>query len=87
MIDEICHLDIRHFVNEECRHLANGRTAKCDCIGLILFRNLSCVSRHNHMRLCDTLVASRAIVHYVTPLSMKQNGRPVLDEGMTQFIY
>ena len=26
-------------------------------------------------------------VHKETPLSMKQNGRPVLTEGMTQLIY
>ena len=24
---ELCHLDVHHFVNEECRHLMNG------CIG------------------------------------------------------
>ena len=30
---ELCHLDELHFVIEECRHLANGCTAKCSCIG------------------------------------------------------
>ena len=29
---ELRHLDIRHFVNEECRRLSNGCTAKCGCI-------------------------------------------------------
>ena len=38
---ELCHLDVRHFVIEECRHLSNSCTAKCDCINLILFHYLS----------------------------------------------
>ena len=33
---------VRHFVNEECSHLANGCTTTCGCIGLILFCYLSC---------------------------------------------
>ena len=40
---EPCHLDVRYFVIEECSHLANGCTIKCGCIGLILFRYLSCL--------------------------------------------
>ena len=36
-------MDIRHFVILECRHLANGCVLKCGCIGLMLFRNLSCL--------------------------------------------
>ena len=38
---ELRHLDVCRFVIEECRHLANGCTAKCAYIGLILFRYLS----------------------------------------------
>ena len=36
----------RHFsiVIEECSHLVNSFTAKCGCIGLILFRYLSCLA-------------------------------------------
>ena len=49
---ELRHLDVRHFVIEECRHLANGCTAKCDCIGLMLFCYVSYVwdSGPNNMR-------------------------------------
>ena len=36
-------MDIRHFVILECRHLANGCILTCGCIGLMLFRNLSCL--------------------------------------------
>ena len=34
---------VRHFVIEESSHVANGCTTKCGCIGLILFRYLSCL--------------------------------------------
>ena len=37
---ELRYLDILHFVIEECHHLANGCTAKCDCISLMLFHYL-----------------------------------------------
>ena len=37
------HLDVYNFVIEECSHLANGCTTKCGCIGLMLFRYLSCL--------------------------------------------
>ena len=40
---ELCHLDVRHYVTIECSHLANGCTIKCGCIGLMLFRYLSCL--------------------------------------------
>ena len=40
---ELCHLDVRHFVIEESCHIANGCTTKCGCIGLMLFRYLSCL--------------------------------------------
>ena len=73
---ELRHLDVRHFVTEESRHIANGFT------GLILFRYLSCagalicdiiefVSVHA-CRVCDALIASCATVHYA---SMDQNVR------------
>ena len=47
---ELCHLDVCHFVTEACRHLANCCSAKCGCIGLILFHYLSYMSGHNNMR-------------------------------------
>ena len=34
---ELRHFDSIHFVIEECRHLANGDTTKCDCIYLIRY--------------------------------------------------
>ena len=40
---ELRHLDDSLFVIEECRHLANGCTTKCGCIGLMLFRYPSCL--------------------------------------------
>ena len=40
---ELRHMDARHFVIEECRHLANGCTNRCGCSWLILFRYLSCL--------------------------------------------
>ena len=45
---ELCHMDVRHFLIEKCRHLSIGFTDKCGCIGLILFRYLS--SERNNMR-------------------------------------
>ena len=40
---QLRHMDTRHFVILECRHLANGCVLKCGCIGLMLFRNISCL--------------------------------------------
>ena len=37
------HMDLRHFIIIECRHEANGCTTQCGCIGLILYRYLSCL--------------------------------------------
>ena len=34
---ELRHLDVLHFIIEECHHLANGYTAKLDCIDLVMF--------------------------------------------------
>ena len=72
---ELRHLDVRHFVIEECSHLVNGCTTKRGCIRLILFRYLSClgaiicdintvgfVSVYACI-VCDALVASCATVH------------------------
>ena len=69
-------LDICHFAIEECRHLANGCTAKCGCIGgLIIFRYISrpgaIICEINTIelvsvyacRVCDALVTSGATVH------------------------
>ena len=43
LYEQLRHLDTRHFVILECRHLANGCVLKCGCIGLMLFHNLSCL--------------------------------------------
>ena len=71
---ELRHIDVRHVVSVECSYLANGYTIKCDCIGLILFRYLSClgaiicdinaifVAGVDACSVCDALVASCAIV-------------------------
>ena len=40
---EIRHLDVLHFVTEECNRLANSCTAKCGCIVLMLSHYLSCL--------------------------------------------
>ena len=63
-------MDTRHFVIIECRHLAKGFALKCGCIGLILFRNLSCLGTIiidtigivpvYACKVCDALVASCA---------------------------
>ena len=69
---ELCHMDTRHFVIIECRHMAKGCGLKCGCIGLMLFRNLSClgtticfintigISPAYACNVCDALVASCA---------------------------
>ena len=43
LYNQLSHLDTRHFMIIECRHLANGCVLKCGCIGLMLFHNLSCL--------------------------------------------
>ena len=43
LYNQLSHLDTRHFVTIECRHLANGCVLQCGCIGLMLFHNLSCL--------------------------------------------
>ena len=96
---ELRYLGVRHFVIEECRRLANGCSVKCGCIGSILFLYLSlCLGAiicdintiifmsTRACAVCDALVASCATVHSATPLSMKQNGRSILNEGIIQFI-
>ena len=62
------HIDSRHFVIIECRHLAKGCALKFGCIGLMLFRNLACMGPVNTIgfvpvyacKVCDALVASCA---------------------------
>ena len=44
---ELGHVDVSHFVIEQCRRVVNGCTVMCGCIGLILFRY---VSGRNNMR-------------------------------------
>ena len=43
LYEQLRHMDTRHFVILECRHLAHGCVLKCGCIGLMLFHNLSCL--------------------------------------------
>ena len=40
---DLRHMDVHHFVIIECSHLVNGCPIKCGCIGLMLFRYLSCL--------------------------------------------
>ena len=72
LYEQLRHMDICHFVILECRHLANGCVLKCGCIGLMLFRNLSCLGTiicyintigivpAYACNICDALVASYA---------------------------
>ena len=67
-------MDARHFVIIEYRHLAKGFALTCGCIGLMLFRNISClctiICYINNLgivpvyacTLCDALVASCATI-------------------------
>ena len=51
---ELGHLDVRHFEIEECRHLSNGCTAKCGCIGFYII-SLSIIimsGRNKYYRIC-----------------------------------
>ena len=69
---ELRHNDARHFVIIECCHLAKGCGLKFICIGLMLFRNLSClvtilcyinttgIVPVCACKVCDALVASCA---------------------------
>ena len=43
LYEQLRHMDIRHFVILECRHLANGCVLKYGCNGLMLFLSLSCL--------------------------------------------
>ncbi len=86
---ELRHMDTRHFVSIECRHLANGCALKCGCIGVMLFRTLSClvtiicfinttgIVPVHAFKVCDAVVASCATT------DMRQNGRPTLNGIMT----
>ena len=89
---QLSHLDTRHFVITECRHLANGCVLQCGCIGLMLFLNLSCLATiicytntigivpAYACNVCDVLVAS-LYNHWL--MSMRQNGRPTLNGKLT----
>ena len=72
---QLRHMDTRHFVIIECRHLVNGCVLKCGYIGLMLFRNLSCLGTIicyiniigiipayacNVLNVCDAFVANSA---------------------------
>ena len=66
------HLDVLHFVIEECRHLANGCTAKCDCmLFCYISYNILCLGDITNIGfasvyacpVCDASVASCATVH------------------------
>ena len=54
---ELRHRDARHFVIIECSHLVNDCTIKCGCIGLMLFRYLSCLSAI----ICDIATTNLAV--------------------------
>ena len=72
LYEQLRHIDTRHFVILERRHLANGCVLKCGCIGLMLFQNLSCLGTiicyintigivpAYACNVCDALVASCA---------------------------
>ena len=72
LYEQLRHMDIRHFVILECRHLSNGCVLKCRCIGLMLLRNISCLGTlicyintigivpAYACNVCDALVASYA---------------------------
>ena len=60
LYEQLRHMDTRHFVILECRHLAKGCVLKCGCIGLMLFRNLSCLG---------TLICYRTVEQISTPLA------------------
>ena len=87
---ELCHFDVLHFVIEECRHLANGCTAKCVCIGLMLFRYLSYVKhtnfRHKYYRICFGICALLCNRSLDDATVHEKNGCPTLNGGMTQLI-
>ena len=69
---ELRHMDVPNFVIKGYSHLANGCTLKCGCIGLMLFRYLSCLGAIicyintigivsvYACKVCDALVASCA---------------------------
>ena len=72
---QLLNMDTRHFVILEFRHLANGCVLKCGCIGLMLFRNISCLGTIicyiniigiipayacNVLIICDALVSNSA---------------------------
>ena len=69
-VAQLSHLDTRHFVIIEYRHLASGCVLQCGCIGLMLFHNLSCLDTTicytntigivpaYACNVCDSLVAS-----------------------------
>ena len=57
---ELRHFDVRHFVIEDCSHLANGYLTRSGCIGLILSRYLSCLG----VIICD--INTRGLVSVYT---------------------
>ena len=85
-------MDARYFVIIECRHLVKGCALKCAYIlmllGLMLFRNLSCLGTIlcylntigivtvYAFNVCDVVVAC-----WLT--SMRQNGRPTINGRVT----
>ena len=52
----------------------------------MVLARVTCLVIYYYIRVCDALVAHCATVHHATPLYMDQNGRPTLNEGMTQLI-
>ena len=79
---ELRHMDVRHFVITECRHLTNGCTIKCGCIALMLFCYLSCLGAitllwdlFRYMR-AESVTFWWQVVLNRRPVN--QNGRPML---------
>ena len=92
LYNQLSHLDPRHFVIIECRHLANGCVLKCGCIGFDVISQ-SIMSGHNNMlykyyRNCSGICMQRLwrfgcklCNHWLT--SMRQNGRHALNGRLT----
>ena len=60
---ELRHIDVRQFLIEECTHIANGCITKCGCIGLIIFRNLSCLGAitGTYYRICFGIMNAESV--------------------------
>ena len=87
---ELRHLDIRHFVIEECSHLANGCTTKCDCTGLMSFHYYHVCNneRCKYYKICfgirvQSVTLWLQVVQPFTRRPRTKNGRPTLKVQVT----